>query len=226
LNEPLSIILSSDLSQKLFGKEPALGKQILYNNGKVITVSAVFKEPQKNSCFRFSSLTSMDTKKILEPQNGEFTEWRWSNFQTFLLFEKGYNPMSVTNTILQLIPANEKENYSKASLYPFRKIHFSNLNFFENNFKKPELYQGNISNLITTVCESMDKSALNIIMTDLNPQLSNYGLVSNSLISSGLSIGNAVAFIGAVFFNELTKSSKSGTITVVTISSPLFSFFK
>lgn len=135
LNEPLSIILSSDLSQKLFGREPALGKQILYNNGRVLTVSAVFKKPQKNTCLRFSSLASMDTKKLLEPQNGEFTEWKWSNFQTFFLLEKGYNPMSVTNAILQFIPENEKGNYIKASLLPFKNIHFSQLNFFENNFK-------------------------------------------------------------------------------------------
>jgi putative ABC transport system permease protein len=135
LNEPLSIVLSSDLSQKLFGYEPALGKQIQYNNGRLLTVSAVFKEPQKNTCFRFSSLTSMKTKEILEPQNGEFTKWEWSNFQTFFLLEKGYNPQTVVSSILQIIPEKEKESYNKAFLFPFRKIHFSQLNFFENNFR-------------------------------------------------------------------------------------------
>jgi putative ABC transport system permease protein len=178
LNEPLTIVLSSDLSRKLFGAESAIGKQIKYNNGKVLTVSGVFKEPEKNSCMNFSSITSMDTKKILQSQNGEFTEWDWSNFQIFLLLEKGYNPQAIADAILQLIPEKEKGNYSKASLFPFQEIHFSNFNFFGNNFKLESRKKVLVLLLVATLVLFIALiNFINIFSSQLNERIKQTGIM-------------------------------------------------
>ena len=108
LSEPLTLVISEELARKIFGNDPALGKTVRYNNDKVLTVTAVYKEQEKNSCLSFNAITSVATKKILEPQSGEFIEWGWNNFQTFFLFEKGQNPDNIIKSILQIIPEKEK----------------------------------------------------------------------------------------------------------------------
>jgi putative ABC transport system permease protein len=179
LNEPLTIIISSDLSQKLFGNESALGKQIQYNNDKILTVSAVFREPRKSTSFKFSSLASMETKKILLPQDGELTDWGWSNFQTFFLLDKDYNPQTVADAIIQFIPEKEKANYRKASLFPFREIHFSNFNFFGNSYIKMEslkkvlvlLFVATLVLLIALI------NFMNIFSSQLNERIKQTGIM-------------------------------------------------
>ena len=145
LDAPLSIVLSEELAGKIFGNDPALGKTVRYNNDKVLTVTAVYKEQEKNSCLSFNAITSVSTKKILEPQSGEFLEWGWNNFQTFFLLEKGQNPDNIIKSILQFIPEKEKENFSKAYLIPLKKIYFSDFNLFGSNY----LRNGNIKKVVT-----------------------------------------------------------------------------
>jgi putative ABC transport system permease protein len=145
LDEPLTLVISEDLSKRMFGNDPAVGRAVRYNNDKVLTVTAVFKEQEKNSCIRFSAITSTATKKILEPQSGEFLEWGWNNFQTFLLLDEGQNHDNIIKGILQYIPEMEKDRYSKADLIPLKKIYFSKFEIFGSGY----LRNGNIKKVIT-----------------------------------------------------------------------------
>ena len=85
LNDPLTVVITESQAQKLFGNGSAVGKTITYNSDKELTVAAVIKENPGNSSLSFSAVTSMETRKILQPDKGEFTEWVWSNFLTFVL---------------------------------------------------------------------------------------------------------------------------------------------
>lgn len=145
LDEPFSIVISEGLSEKLFGDEHALGKPIRFNNGKVLIVSGVFKEQENNSCLQFNAMTSVDTKKSLEPESNEFKEWGWNNFQVFFLLEEGWNPGKIIETILQYVPENQKEQYSKANLLSLKKIYFSKFEIFGTDY----LRHGNIKKVTT-----------------------------------------------------------------------------
>ena len=125
LKEPMTIVLTQNLAMKLFGIEPALGKMVKLNNEKELTVSAVIKEPEANSSLSFSALASMATRKIVLPNGGEFTDWGWCNFQTFVLLKEGTKPDETAKKIIALFPKNDQANYSELKLNPFKKIYFS-----------------------------------------------------------------------------------------------------
>ncbi len=136
LKEPLTIVITKSLAGKLFGNAPALGKTVKLNNNKLLTISAVIDGSEGNSCLSFNSITSMTTRKIVQPNEGEFTKWEWANFQMFIMLRRGANPEHIANKILKVIPENSKNLYSKLKLNPFSKIYFSNLSQFEQNFLK------------------------------------------------------------------------------------------
>ncbi len=134
LKEPMTIVLTQTLAKKLFGNEPALGKTVKLNNDKELTVSAVIKEPEANSSLTFSALASIATRKIVMPNGGEFNDWGWCNFQTFILLKAGAKPDETAKKIIALFPKNEQANYSGSKLNPFPKIYFSKFGLFGSNY--------------------------------------------------------------------------------------------
>jgi putative ABC transport system permease protein len=124
LKEPMTLVLTRTLATILFGNEPALGKTVKLNNDKELTVSAVINEPEANSCLSFSALSSIATRKIVLPSDGEFTEWGWCSFQTFILLKEGTRPEETAKKIIALFPESDQD-YSKLELNPLRKIYLS-----------------------------------------------------------------------------------------------------
>jgi putative ABC transport system permease protein len=152
LNEPFSLVVSESLSAKLFGNESAIGRTVKYNNDRIFTITAVFKEQEKNTCFHFNAATSIESMKILQPNPGQFTEWGWNNFQTFFFLEKKQNPNNIIRSMLQFIPEerDERKRYSEAGLIPLREIYFSKLWVF-NNY----MVFGNIKKTVTLLMVAM-----------------------------------------------------------------------
>jgi putative ABC transport system permease protein len=134
LNDPFSLVISESLSAKLFGKESAIGRTVKYDNDRIFTITAVFKEPDSHTCFHFNALTSIDTKKILEPDPGQFTQWGWNSFQTFLFLEKNFDKNDIMTSLVQFVPQerDQRAQYSNADLIAFRDIYFSNFWVFND----------------------------------------------------------------------------------------------
>jgi len=144
LKEPFTVVITKALSDKLFGKEQAVGKVIRLNNSKELTVRAVIEEPKANSCLRFSAVTSMATQKIIQGEDGEYTDWGWCDFQTFLLLNNGIKPGETEKTIFNIIPADFQKHYNKAKLVPLKKVYFSKFMLFGY----PYLVSGNKQKVI------------------------------------------------------------------------------
>lgn len=125
LKDPMTIVLTQTLAKKLFGNEPALGNIVKLNNDKELKVSAVINEPEANSSLSFSALTSIATRKIVMPNGGEFTEWGWCSYQTFILLKEGAKPDETAKKIIALFPKNEQVKYPELKLNPFKKIYFT-----------------------------------------------------------------------------------------------------
>jgi putative ABC transport system permease protein len=134
LKEPMKVVITKSLSDKLFGGETALGKPLKLNNTQVLTVSAVIEEPKANSCISFSAITSMATRKVIQPEEGEFTQWNECNFQTFILLKKGNNPLEITKTILSLFPEKDRDRFKSEELVPLKQIYFSKFSLFGSNY--------------------------------------------------------------------------------------------
>ena len=134
LKDPMSVVITKSLSDKLFGGETALGKPVKLNNTQVLTVSAVIEEPKDNSCISFSAITSMATRKIIQPEEGEFTQWNQCNFQTFILLKKGINPEETARTILSLFPEKDRDRFRSQALVPLKQIYFSEFSLYGSNY--------------------------------------------------------------------------------------------
>lgn len=67
--------------------------------------------------------------------------------------------------------------------------------FLTNEIHNPEAYTDTSGSLLTTL-SNIDEQGINIIITSLNNQLTDYSSISNAMVSSILSKGNAIAFIG------------------------------
>ena len=134
MKEPMTIVLTETLAKKLFGPDKAVGKILKLNNSQELTVSAIIKEPGANSCLSFSSVASMITQKIVQGEGGEFTEWGWCDFQTFLLLDKEINPAVIEKTILTIFPEDFREEYESAKLVQLNKIYFSKFMLFGNDY--------------------------------------------------------------------------------------------
>jgi|WetSurMetagenome_2_1015567.scaffolds.fasta_scaffold00862_9 putative ABC transport system permease protein len=132
LLSPLSIVITESLSENLFGTAKALGKQIKVNNDKILTVSGVIEVPKHNSCLSFSAVSSMDTRKIVMENGGEFTEWGYWDFQTFVLLRNKVDPQQTQKAISSLFP--ESAHINDAQLLPMKKIYFSKLALLGDNF--------------------------------------------------------------------------------------------
>lgn len=134
MKEPMTIVLTETLAKKLFGTDKAIGKILKLNNNQELTVSAIIQEPFANSCLSFSALASMITQKIVQGEGGEFTEWGWCDFQTFVLLNKESDPSETEKTILSIIPADFQKEYETAKLVPLKKIYFSKFMLFGNDY--------------------------------------------------------------------------------------------
>ncbi len=134
LDEPMTLAISESLAGKLFGNEQAIGRTVRYNNDKVFTIAAVFSEQGKNTCFRFNSIASIESLRILHTESDPFTMWGWNGFQTFLLLEKKHDLKSIIGNIIQLIPEenDERKSYSEVGLIPLSEIYFSKFWVFNN----------------------------------------------------------------------------------------------
>lgn len=134
MKEPMTVVITEKLAEKLFGDEKALGQIIRLNNDKELIVRAVIEEPKANSCLSFSAVTSMATQKIVQGEGGEFTEWGWCDFQTFLLLNKETDPGETEKTILKIIPEEFRGEYENARLVPLKKVYFSNFMLYGNDY--------------------------------------------------------------------------------------------
>ena len=134
LKEPMSVVITKSLSEKLFGRKPAVGQTMKMNNTHLLTVRAVIEEPKANSCISFSAISSVRTRKLVLSNEGEFKEWGWCNYQTCLLLKKGTNPDETAKKITACFPKEFQKDYSNAKLIPLQQVYLSKLDIFGNKY--------------------------------------------------------------------------------------------
>lgn len=105
LSKPFSVVLNETLSNKYFGDENPIGKQILVDDTHEYTVRGVIEDIPSNSHFKFNILYSMSTLVELSDDGyinstepGAF--WNFSNY-TFILLKEGSHISSVEKSFPQ-----------------------------------------------------------------------------------------------------------------------------
>jgi putative ABC transport system permease protein len=83
LEKPYSVIITSEVAEKLFGQSDPMGKNIILNNDKVYQVTGVAKNIPVNTHFRFDYLASFNS---LDLSRSEF--WLSQMLETYIVLQK------------------------------------------------------------------------------------------------------------------------------------------
>ncbi len=131
LTKPYSIVLSKELSDKLFPGGNALGKQVYGENKVVFNVTGVFEDLPVNTTWRPVYLLPMLSYEALTGQkNYENNYWGYS-FHTYVLLKQNANPAAIDNKIYDALKDFRKEHHPY--LRPMSKL-------YVNPFFDPSLY--------------------------------------------------------------------------------------
>ncbi len=131
LKQPLSIVLTQSLAQKLFGEENPIGKQVNFN-GQNYKCTAVIKDLAETSSIQTECIISFET--LLKQENSFAKKWSEWSFRIFLRINssdnynhvlKAVNSIKEINSVLHEDLENVSENDSFLSLQALSKLHFT-----------------------------------------------------------------------------------------------------
>jgi putative ABC transport system permease protein len=116
LNEPFSIVLTKELSEKLFPGSNAIGKAVNVSGTGLFKVTGVLNKFPGKTHFEFEALASFSTIPALEKNNiVNATTNNWNNYYTnytYIRLRPGINPSQVEASLAGI----EKENYKNLPL--------------------------------------------------------------------------------------------------------------
>jgi ABC-type antimicrobial peptide transport system permease subunit len=127
-DQPNSILLTSDLAIRLFGKENPIGKTIKFRNEQLLVVRGVLEDIPKNSSIRFEYAVPFTTF-----YKGGGDEWGMWSPASFIKLAPQANKEQVAKKIKKFTKIHERKERELA-LFALRDIHF-NLEegaFFQN----------------------------------------------------------------------------------------------
>ncbi len=111
--DPYSVVLTQSMAKKIFGNEPALGKELSGGNSQmgsneIYYVSAVIADQPKNSELQYDAIFSFERSR----HKNTWINWSWRNF--FLL-----RPDADKNAVAQQLLESQEKNFSKIKLHAF-----------------------------------------------------------------------------------------------------------
>jgi putative ABC transport system permease protein len=106
LNGPTDMVITESLAKKLFGNEPATGKQVRLDSVDLFTVKAVLKDLPDNTQFRFEFLIPWSYLKKIGWDNNF---WENNSVRTFYTLRLGVSGKSFDTKIRNLIIDHTKQ---------------------------------------------------------------------------------------------------------------------
>ena len=121
LREPLSIILSKTMADKLFPNESALGKTVIIEKKYNLKVTGVYKDFPRNSQFRPDYLISLSSYENIEDTRNSLK----ADYYTYILLNKSQDYQSVSKKISGLFKGFKDYEEEELSLCPLSMIYLS-----------------------------------------------------------------------------------------------------
>jgi putative ABC transport system permease protein len=123
LKEPHSIVLTPEMSEKIFGKEDPIGKIVTINKQYAFTVTGITKKPPKNSDIWFNFLIPITFFKEL----GRDLDDMGNNFLfTYVQMNKGADIEEAGAKLTNLLCEKQEDHDQKCTRYyfqPLKRIH-------------------------------------------------------------------------------------------------------
>lgn len=146
LADPHNIVLTENTAQKFFGNEHPLGKIMTIERTGEFKVSAVLKNPPKNSHLNFEMLLPLSLLKSFKGWKNWIDSWKSDGIITYLVLKDKSDKQKINNAISNLISKkldNDEGTKRRALIQSLSDIHFysGDIEYDENSHK------GNISYL-------------------------------------------------------------------------------
>ena len=142
LDDPSSIVISREMSQRYFGNENPVGRQFLVNKNTVQIKGVFEKNPKFHLQFDFIRPISSAGAYIPAER---MQSWSWQQFFTYVKLKKGTDVQAVKarfqNRFKEKAAAflNEKKLHQRIFFQPLQKIHL-----YSSDFKFDPAVRGNI----------------------------------------------------------------------------------
>ncbi len=133
LEDPNAIILTESLAKKYFGEESPIGKTLLFENDRLLTIKGIVEDMPKNQHFTFDYITSF---KNLPWYQNDIGAWNSNNYRAYVVLPEGYDYKELEAKLPLLDHKYLKNKFHGAQikpiffLQPLKEIHLhSQINF-------------------------------------------------------------------------------------------------
>jgi ABC-type antimicrobial peptide transport system permease subunit len=133
LNNMHSVVLTTTLAEKIFGKEEAMGKVIKIDNKENLTVTGIVKDPPVNTRFKFEYLLPYS---YFRSQGNDDENWGNNSIRTYVILKPNASVASVNEKMKVLKPRYDKDEPKwEMFIYPMKRwrLYSSFTNGVEDN---------------------------------------------------------------------------------------------
>jgi putative ABC transport system permease protein len=121
LKQPNSVVLSASAAKKLFGDQDPIGKSLVWDNRKPLTVTAVIADSPKNQSMQFEALQTWAFHDQEYP--GEINAgWGSINCSTIFKLKKDADFSAADASLRKLIKGHQEDTQMEVFLFPYSKF--------------------------------------------------------------------------------------------------------
>lgn len=148
LDKPGSIAITETLAQRIFGSEDPIGKIVRLNQTTDLHVTAVLKDPPKNSHLQFDLLRTILPGENEQNWQQALDTWQGIFTFTYLLLDKPVNESDLNSKIQAISKKNNAYEFFTPVVQPLANVHLRSKEIlFETNANKSDIL--NVYVLIT-----------------------------------------------------------------------------
>ncbi|GEM_PF-420684 len=110
LDQPNSIVITSELAHKYFNKPDPIGEILVFNNDIPLEITGVIDQVPENSHLDFNFLVSFSTYQVPDGYSSDLSSWRWLGFLTYVELKSGSDPQLLEQKLVQFFEDITPEN--------------------------------------------------------------------------------------------------------------------
>lgn len=149
LKEPNSIVLTTSMALKYFGKTDVLGQYLVKNQEESLTITGVLQDVPENSHLEFDFLISYYTEK--DPNYYE--NWGWTDFYTYVQVSPGADITQLHDQFDEILHERKGEYYENVDAKEFWRLQALNQIHLHSGFNNKAGLDGqaNIIHLLLAI---------------------------------------------------------------------------
>ena len=111
LSKPYTVVVTESTARKYYGDEDPIGKTLRLGDEAEFEIRGVIKDIPENSHIKFSVLVSAETLHQWS-EGSSRTAWGWYDFNTYILLEKGTDPLEFQEKFAAWLAEERKEAWA------------------------------------------------------------------------------------------------------------------